>query len=80
MAKEWKITSDKELKIKVEEYFQHCTLTDEIPDVEGLAVFLDTTRKTLFEYENRKNIEGIEIDFESISNTIKKALKKISMN
>lgn len=26
---------------------------DEIPDVEGLCVFLDTSRQTLFEYESR---------------------------
>jgi hypothetical protein len=62
-----KFETPEELETKIEEFFEYCIEEKEIPDVEGLAVFLDTTRKTLFEYEKKP-------DF---SNTVKRAKEKI---
>ena len=64
-----KFKSVEELEKLIESYFLVVTdkEKDEIPDVEWLACYLDTTRKTLFEYEQK----------EEFSNTIKRAKEKI---
>jgi len=62
-----KFESNEQLEGLIEEYFKHCIETQEIADVEGLAMFLDTTRKTLFEYEK----------LDEFSNTIKKAKTRL---
>ena len=62
-----------ELEEKIEQYFEYVTQKDdkgrfmEIPDIEWLAFFLNTTRKTILDYEKK----------EDFSNTIKKAKDKI---
>lgn len=58
-----------ELENKIEEYFIKVTdkESDEVPDVEWLAFHLDTTRKTLLDYENK----------EEFGYTIKRAKDKI---
>ena len=63
-----KYTSE-ELEKKIEEYFIKITdeQNDEIPDVEWLALYLDTTRKTLLDYEKK----------EEFSYTIKRAKDRI---
>jgi hypothetical protein len=79
MSKQWLFTNADDLQLKINDYFAHCISTNEIPDVEGLAVFLDTTRKTLNDYAARNNqdYDNKDIDFDSISATIKKAKDKI---
>ena len=63
--KKWKSVDQLEKLIK--EYWEYIELEKEIPDVEGLAVYLKTTRKTLYEYENDPEY----------SNTIKTTKEKI---
>ncbi len=62
--------SPEELQILIDEYMALCAENGDITDIEGLAVFLGTTRKTLWEYEYR----------EEFSNTIKRAKDKIFNN
>lgn len=62
-----KFPSVKILQEKIDRYFDDCTQNKEPPTVTGLAVALDTSRKVLLEYEDRK-------DF---SNAIKRAKTKI---
>ena len=57
-----------EVEKLIQGYFEHLKETpDEVPDVEGLAYYMDTTRKTILDYENK----------EEFSYTIKKAKDKI---
>ena len=58
-----------ELEEQIEEYFTKVNSegSDEIPDIEWLAFHLDTTRKTLLDYENK----------DEFSYTIKRAKDKI---
>ena len=58
-----------ELEEKIEEYFNKVTKewSDEIPDIEWLAFHLDTTRKTLLDYENK----------DDFSYTVKRAKDRI---
>lgn len=49
-------------------FFPWCVEHDYIPDVEGLASYLDTTRKTILDYEDK----------EEFSYTIKKIKTKIA--
>lgn len=47
-----KFQSVEELQSSIDAYFSFVAGSeDEIPDIEGLAFFLDTTRKTLLDYE-----------------------------
>ena len=55
---------------KASGFFEWCEGHDYIPDIEGLAVYMDTTRKTLFEYEAKPEF----------SNAIKKLKDKIFFN
>lgn len=46
-----KFESPKILEKQIEEYFLLCTNEKKIPTITGLACFLETTRKTLLDYE-----------------------------
>lgn len=52
---------------KIIDYFPYCKEAEEIPDVEGLCVYLDICRDTLIEYQKQREF----------SDTIKKAKVKI---
>lgn len=61
--------SVKDLQQSIDAYMDYCYVSeDEIPDVEWLAFFLWTTRKTLYEYEQKKEF----------SNAIKKVKERIA--
>ena len=62
-----KFNSVEELDTKSQEWWDSIIDTDEIPDIEGWALALDTTRTTLFEYEFK----------EEFANTIKRWKDKI---
>lgn len=62
-----KFTAVEELQQKIDNFFVDCEEKEDIPDIEGLAYYLNTTRKTLFEYEKQ----------EEFSNTIKRTKDKI---
>jgi hypothetical protein len=62
-----KFETPEDLENQIELFFDYCEEVDEVPDVEGLAVYLDTTRKTLWEYEKK----------DEFSNTIKRCKDKI---
>lgn len=65
----WK--TPQELKDKIEAYFGDCDEKEEMPTKAALALFLDTTRETLGDYEDgSRDKEGDELSF---SDTIKKA-------
>ncbi len=55
------------LQRKIVSYFNHCKKDEEIPTVSGMAVWLDTSRETLCDYEKK----------EKYSDAIKKAKDKI---
>lgn len=59
-----KFRSKEELQQKIDEYFESCLEQNKPYTVTGLALALDTTRRTLLDYEQRND------DF---SHTIKKA-------
>ncbi len=65
-----KFESVEELDSLIEKYFIHCETTEEIPDVEGLALFLDTTRDLLWDYQK----------IEMFSDTIKRAKNRLFAN
>lgn len=48
-----KFQSVKELEKKIDEYFRKCDVNKKPYTVTGLAIALDTTRKTLLEYQER---------------------------
>lgn len=62
-----KFSSPEELEAMTQEWWISVIATENIPDIEGWAVYLDTTRKTLFEYESKPEF----------SNTIKRWKDKI---
>ena len=47
--------TEKELETKIQEYFNHCKKTEEIPTISALAVYLDTSRETLCNYEKKED-------------------------
>lgn len=53
MGKAVKFKSVKELERLIEGYFEECERTNEPLTITGLALFLDTTRKTLMEYQRK---------------------------
>lgn len=65
MGRPLKFSSVEEMEEKIQEYFK--TTPDEELTITGLALALDTDRKTLINYENR----------DDFFNTIKKAKTKI---
>jgi hypothetical protein len=46
-----KFKDTEEFQKKIDEFFVYCKENDDVPDIEGLAYYLDTTRKTLLDYE-----------------------------
>ena len=60
--------TNEELVEVISGYWEYCADVKEIPDVESLADYLDTTRKTLIDYEKK----------EDFCYTIKKAKTKIA--
>lgn len=62
-----KFQSVEELEKKIQEYFDKCQKENDIPTIADLAVFLDTSRRTLVNYECR----------EEFFHTIKKAKDKV---
>lgn len=62
-----KFQSVEELQTAIDAYFAQCLVDDEPLTITGLALALDTTRKTLIEYEGR----------EEFVNTIKKAKTRV---
>lgn len=68
-----------QLKKDIEQFFIDCKEDDLVPTITGLAVALDTTRRTLLDYENeivKKLDENIK---KEISHTIKRAKQKIEL-
>ena len=54
--------NNEELRERLNDYFQHCIDTGQIPTVEDMALSLGVTRATLWEWENkRKDFERAEI-------------------
>jgi hypothetical protein len=39
---------------RIESYFKECVLKEDIPTISGLAVFLDTSRETLCNYQKKE--------------------------
>jgi hypothetical protein len=64
----FKFNSIEMFQCKVDGYFEHCIDNDEVPDVEGLAVYLGMTRMGLLKYERR------DADFED---SVRNAKEKI---
>jgi hypothetical protein len=62
----WK--TPEELEKAISGFWEHCEKNKDIPDVEGLAFYLGTSRKILNEYEKR----------EEYSTTVKKAKTRIA--
>ena len=52
--------------MKIDAYFQHCDDKNEPETITGLAVWLDTTRRTLLDYEEK----------DEFSHTVKKAKQR----
>lgn len=58
--------SPEELQTLIDKYFELCEAKDELPFITEMCVYLDTSRKVLLEYENKKEF----------SNAIKRAKAK----
>jgi hypothetical protein len=50
-----KFKNKNKLVKKIQEYFELCKTEDEIPTISGLAVYLDTSRETLCNYEKKED-------------------------
>jgi len=53
----WK--SPEELEAKLSGFFSWCDEMDYMPDIEALAEYLDTTRKTIYVYEQKPEFRNI---------------------
>lgn len=62
-----KFKSPEEIEIKANEYFKMCDLNDKPYTITGLAIALDTDRRTLLNYEEK----------DEFFHTIKKAKQKV---
>ncbi len=65
-SKKRKFKTVKQLEIRIAEYFEYCRKKKKIPTVTLLALFLDTSRKVLMNYQNDPN-------FREYGNTLLKA-------
>lgn len=72
-----KFRDPEQLKIEIEEFFIECKEENKVPTITGLAVKLDTTRRTLLDYENQIVKTLDENIKKEISHTIKKAKARI---
>lgn len=72
-----KFRDPEQLKKDVEEFFIECKEENRVPTITGLAVKLDTTRRTLLDYENQI-VKTLDDNIKKeISHTIKKAKARI---
>ena len=77
VGKPLKFNSPEEMKIKINEYFDECEKEKQPLTITGLALALDTTRRTLLDYE--KEVDNIvkqgmtDEERKEYSHTIKKA-------
>lgn len=55
MGRPLKFNDPKEIENKAEEYFKECDKKDKPYTITGLAIALDTDRKTLLNYEQKDN-------------------------
>ncbi|MCR6516312.1 DNA-packaging protein [Clostridium sp. LY3-2] len=78
-----KFKSPEELQEKVDEYFKWVEDKKKYPTISGLAYYLDTTRKTLLEYENcfeNDRLSSVDDNTKvKFINTIKRAKARIEM-
>lgn len=72
-----KFRDPEQLKNEIEEFFIECKEENKVPTITGLAVKLDTTRRTLLDYENQIVKTLDENIKKEISHTIKKAKARI---
>lgn len=63
-----KFESPEQLQLEIDKYFKTMDKEQRPYTISGLALFLDTTRETLLDYENK---------YENYSDTVKKAKLKI---
>lgn len=70
-----------EMQVIIDEYFEECNSTGEVPTVTGLAYILDMSRKNLLDYEyclTNDRLKSMSDDVKvDIVNTIKKAKRYI---
>ena len=72
-----KFKDPKQLQKDIDNFFINCKENNLVPTITGLAVALDTTRRTLLDYENLI-VKTLPEDIkQEISHTIKKAKTKI---
>lgn len=81
MGRPFKFTNPDELDMQIEEFFIDCKENKKIPTVTGLAVYLDTDRLTLLNYENcLDNPAYEELDYDvkvHLINSIKRAKQRV---
>lgn len=81
MGRPFKFTNPDELDMQIEEFFNDCKENKRIPTVTGLAVYLDTDRLTLLNYENcLDNPAYEELDYDvkvHLINSIKRAKQRV---
>lgn len=72
-----KFRDPEQLKKDIEDFFIECKEENRVPTITGLAVKLDTTRRTLLDYENQI-VKTLDDNIKKeISHTIKKAKARI---
>lgn len=72
-----KFRDPEQLKKDIEEFFIECKEENRVPTITSLAVKLDTTRRTLLDYENQI-VKTLDDNIKKeISHTIKKAKARI---
>lgn len=81
MGRPFKFTDPDKLDMQIEEFFNDCKENKRIPTVTGLAVYLDTDRLTLLNYENCiDNPAYEELDYDvkvHLINSIKRAKQRV---
>lgn len=77
----FKFTDPDKLDMQIEEFFNDCKDNKRIPTVTGLAVYLDTDRLTLLNYENCLDNPAYEkLDYDvkvRLTNSIKRAKQRV---
>lgn len=64
-----KFSSPEELQKKIDSYFEECKANRDLVTITGLALFLDTSRETLMDYQER----------DGYSDAVKKAKLRVEM-
>ena len=80
MSNNIKFTAD-DIEQKVEDYFNYCNENNKPFTMSGLALFLDCSRMTLYQYENEliKFNNVTQEDKQRILNAIKKAKRMVEV-